>query len=162
MIVLFNLIIQRFDIVVNFTGCSHEIFNSFGKIQTGWKFILSVLIEIIHYHKDSSFSRVFEFTGLNDLLKFCWKAQNIYLRLPKKNRPDGGTGRRAGLKNQWALPLPVRSRLRVQKSSKSKSPEQEECFLLLFSLFNHRSFSVGGQDSHSNSHCKAIHYKRCF
>ncbi len=27
--------------------------------------------------------------------------------------PDGGIGRRAGLKNQWALPMPVRSRLRV-------------------------------------------------
>ena len=27
--------------------------------------------------------------------------------------PDGGIGRRAGLKNQWDFPLPVRFRLRV-------------------------------------------------
>ena len=42
----------------------------------------------------------------------CWKKSFLYLQT--QFSPDGGIGRRAGLKNQWALPLPVRPRLRVQ------------------------------------------------
>ena len=37
------------------------------------------------------------------MVSFVMNEQNIYLRLPKIYRPDGGTGRRAGLKNQWAF-----------------------------------------------------------
>ena len=47
---------------------------------------------------------------------FSLSIKNLLLHHPKRICPDGGIGRRAGLKHQWET-VPVRLRLRVQKPS---------------------------------------------
>ena len=47
------------------------------------------------------------------------EAGSYFLILQLPIRPDGGIGRRAGLKNQFPLEVPVRPRLRVPRISKT-------------------------------------------